>query len=244
MPETLLVFGTDKQFRTLQHLLYHHACGILNLHHAVEFQGQMLLCADVQGHTAYIALMHWSHHLGYDRITHLIGKGRQFFLRCAHHFWYEGNACARENVTHGLRWHVTIVFDAKDDFVESGDVNTIELYLRGGWFGRTHNLTQGRGQRHLVAEVHMALLQEFGHLRTCGMQTGQDGEDRFLARQHLLVQHLVGFVQLRQSWCTIDDGNGIDVLELLFAIVNGYTQLFGCSRSQNVDRIGYRRARE
>ena len=53
------------------------------------------------------------------------------------------------------------------------------------------------------------------------MQTGQDGENRFLALQHLLVEHLVGLIELRQSWCTIDDGDGIDVVELVFAVVDG-----------------------
>ena len=72
------------------------------------------------------------------------------------------------------------------------------------------------------------------------MQTWQDGEDGLLALQHLLVQHLVGLVELCQSGCTIDDGNGIDILETLLAIVDGDAQLLSRSCGEDVDGVGHR----
>ena len=41
----------------------------------------------------------------------------------------------------------------------------------------------------------MSLGQELCHLRTCGVQAGQDGEDGLAALLYLLVQHLVSLVE-------------------------------------------------
>ena len=76
------------------------------------------------------------------------------------------------------------------------------------------------------------------------MQTRQDGENRFLARQHLLMEHLVGLVELRQSRGAVDDGDGIDILKLLFTVVDGNAQLFSCSCGKDIYGISHGRAWE
>ena len=90
----------------------------------------------------------------------------------------------------------------------------------------------------------MSATEELLHLGTSRIDAGQYGEDWLLALQYLLVQHVVGFVELHQSRCTEDDHDGIDVLELLLAVVDGDAQVFGCSRCQDVDGVGHRRAGE
>ena len=67
----------------------------------------------------------------------------------------------------------------------------------------------------------MALLQEFRHRRACGMQAGQNGENRLLAFLNLLVQRLVGLVERGETRRAVDDSNGVDIVELLFAVVDG-----------------------
>ena len=62
------------------------------------------------------------------------------------------------------------------------------------------------------------------------MQARQDGEDGFLALEYLLVQRVVGLVELGQSRGAIDDGNGIDVVKLLFAVVDGQSEVLTRSR--------------
>ena len=72
------------------------------------------------------------------------------------------------------------------------------------------------------------------------MQTGQDGEDRFLTLFNLLVEHIVGLIELGESRCAVDDGDGIDIVELVFTIVNHRAQLLSRSCSKEVDGVGYR----
>ena len=69
--------------------------------------------------------------VGHNRIAYLLGKGDEFVLGGAYRLRDEGNACAGKNVAHGLGWYIAIVLDVKDNFVESGYVDTIKLYLRG-----------------------------------------------------------------------------------------------------------------
>ena len=57
------------------------------------------------------------------------------------------------------------------------------------------------------------------------MQAGKDGEDRFFTGLYLLVQYLVGLIERRQSGRSVDDGNGIDIVHLLFAKVDDGAQL-------------------
>ena len=78
-----------------------------------------------------IALMNRTYHLGHNRIAYLLGKGDEFVLGGAYRFRDEGNACAGKDVAHGLGRNISILLDIKDDFVESGYVDTIKLYFRG-----------------------------------------------------------------------------------------------------------------
>ena len=169
-----------------------------------------------------------SHHLGYHGVAHLVSKTCQFVFRRAHHLrnqWYAGT---RQDVAHRLWRHIAVLFNTIDDFVEPRYVNTIKLHLRRCRLRCVHNLRQGSGQRHLVREVYVSFLQKFSHLWAGSVQTRQNGEDRLLTLQYLLVQHLVSLIELRQPWCAIDDGNGIDVLKFMFTIVNSYAKLFRC----------------
>ena len=65
----------------------------------------------------------------------------------------------------------------------------------------------------------MTFLQELLHLGACRVEAWQHGEDRLLAFQRLLVEHIVGLVELRQSWCAVDHGDGVDIFEFMFAVV-------------------------
>ena len=71
------------------------------------------------------------------------------------------------------------------------------------------------------------------------MQTRKNGEDRFLAFHNLLVQHIVSLIELGQAWRAIDDSNGIDIVHLMFAIVDNQTQLLSCSCGQDINRVGH-----
>ena len=82
-------------------------------------------------------------------------------------------------------------------------------------------MCQRGGEGHFVAEVHMSLAQEFLYLRAGSVQTRQDGEDGLLAFQYLLVQHVIGLIQLHQTWCAENHHDGIDVVETLFTVVDG-----------------------
>ena len=84
----------------------------------------------------------------------------------------------------------------------------------------------------------MALAQEFLHLRTGRVQTGKDGEHRLLALQYLLVQHIVGLVELYQTGGAEDDHDGVDVVETLLTVVDGDAQMLGGAGGKNVDGIG------
>ena len=44
-----------------------------------------------------------------------------------------------------------------------------------------------------------------------------------MARTDFLVEYIVGLIELGKTWCTIDNGNGIDVVELLLAVIDDGT---------------------
>ena len=140
MAEALLIFGANEEFGTLQHLLDHDPCSSLDLHHPVVFQSQMFRCTDVQGNTAHITLMDRSHHLGHHREAHFLGKGDELVFRRAHQFWYQRNTRTFQNLTYNLWLDIAVGMDVKDDLIESGNIDAIELYLRGSRLGRAHDL--------------------------------------------------------------------------------------------------------
>ena len=108
MPEALLVFRTNKKFRTFQHLLNHHTCGIFDLHHSVELKGQVFWGTDIKCHAAHIAFVNGTYNLSYNRITHTIGKGCQFFFRGADQLGHKWDTCTFQDVTHGLWLDITV----------------------------------------------------------------------------------------------------------------------------------------
>ena len=128
--------------------------------------------------------------------------------------------------------------------MQTRDVDTIELHLKGRCLWSLHDLTQGSSQRNLVAEVDVSLFQEFLHFRTCGMEAGQDGEDRFFAFADLLIEHIVGLIELGEARGAVDDGNGINLIELVLAVVDDLSKLFWCASGEEIDGIGDRRTRE
>ena len=102
MSKTLLVFGTDKEFRTLDHLLYHHPDSSLNLHHTVEFKGQMFGCPDIQRHTSHITFMDRSYDFSHHRVSYLLGKDCQFLLIVTNHFRNHRNTGTLQKLMHNF----------------------------------------------------------------------------------------------------------------------------------------------
>ena len=244
MAKAFLVLGTDEQLRALQHLLHHYARGVLNLHHAVELQCQVFGGAYVQRHAANVALVNGSHHLGHYGEADPFGKGRQLVLRRAHQLRHHGDTGTRQQFAHRFGLDVAILADARDDLVQPRYVYAVELHFGRCRGRRAHDLTQRCGQCHLVAEVHVTLGQKLGHLGACRVQTGQNGEDGLAALANFLVQHVVCLVELGQSRRAVDDGNGIDVRQLLLAVVNGRGQLLGRACGKDVDGVGNCRTRQ
>ena len=237
MSETGFILGTDEQFGSPEHLLHHDTRSTFDLHHAFELELEMFGSANIQGDTAHIALVDGTNDLGNNGIAHALGKCHEFVLLGRDEFRNHRNASTRENVANGLRRHVTIAVYAMNDFVELREVDAIELHLWRCRLWRVHNLGEGCGQRHLVGKVDVSLLQELGNLRSCGMQTGQHRKYGFLALQYLLVQGLVSLVEGGESRRSVDDCNSVDVVELLFAVVNGNSQLSGSTCGQYVDGV-------
>ena len=72
------------------------------------------------------------------------------------------------------------------------------------------------------------------------MQTWQHREYRFLALAYLLIQHVVRLVQLRQSRRSVYHGYGVDVVELVLAVVYHCAQLLCRTCGKEVNRVSYR----
>ena len=145
MTETLLVLGTDKQLRAFEHLLYHDSGSILNLHHTVELQSQVLGCADVQRHTSYITLMHRSDDLRHNGIAHAVSTADQLVFISADHLRNHRDACAGEYLAHQRGLYIATLVDTHDGLVQTGNVNAIQLHLRGRRSWRAHDLAEGCG---------------------------------------------------------------------------------------------------
>ena len=58
------------------------------------------------------------------------------------------------------------------------------------------------------------------------------------------MQRFVGLVERGEARRAIYDGNGIDVVELLFAVVDSQSELDTRTRGENVDGVGDGRARK
>ena len=84
----------------------------------------------------------------------------------------------------------------------------------------------------------MSLLQKLSHLGACGVKAGEYGEDGFAAGEDLLVQRLVGFVEGGEARGAVDDSDGVDVVELMFAEVDGGAQLLSGACGQDIDGVG------
>lgn len=233
------------RFGAAHHLLDRDARGTLYLHHAGELEGQVLWRADVERHTSHVTLMDGAHDLGHHRITHLLGESQEFLFRGADHLGHHRDAGTGEHVAHGVGSEPSAVFSfklqashlAEEHIVQAGDVDTVEFHLMGGWLRGVHDARQGRGQRHLVAEVDMSLRKELGHLWAGSDHAGQDGEDGFAAATDAAVEHIIGLVELGEAWCAVDDGDGIDIVETVFAVVDDGAQLCGCARGEEVDGV-------
>ena len=204
----------------------------------------MIAVHDVEGNTSHIALVHRTNHLGHHGEAHFLGKGNHCSLVLAHEFGHHGYAGTLEQLAHHIGFYITVLLDLADDFTNAWNINAKKFDFRCGRLWSLHDLCQGCGQCHLIAEVDMSLAQEFGHLWSCGVQTGKNGENRFLAFQNLLMQHVVSLVELYQAGSTEDDKDGINVLETVFAEVDGNAKMLGCTRGEDVDGVGHRRAGE
>ena len=237
MAEAGLVFRADEQLAALQHLLHHYARSPLYPHHAVEFEGEMLGGAYVEGHSAHVALMHRAYHLGHDGVAHLLGEGRKLGLVVAHFLGHHRYAGALEQLMHVPGGYVSVAVDALDDLPYARHIDAEQLYFGRGGLRGLHHLGEGCGERDLVAEVDMPLLQELGHLWAGRVEARQYGEDGLLALQDFLVQHVVSLVKLHEAGRAEDDEDGVDALEAVLAVVDGQGEMLGRAGGEDVDGV-------
>ena len=88
----------------------------------------------------------------------------------------------------------------------------------------------------------MPLLQKLCHFGSCRVETGKDGEYRFLTFQYLLVKHIVGLEELHQSRSSKYNHYGVHLVEAVLAIVYRCCKMFGSACGENVYRICHRRS--
>ena len=87
----------------------------------------------------------------------------------------------------------------------------------------------------------MTFSKKSGNFRSGGIDRRKNGEDRFTAGLHLLMQHIVHLEHGNQSRRTENSQNGIYRIEFLFAVFQTEPQMIGSSRSQDINRISYSR---
>ena len=83
----------------------------------------------------------------------------------------------------------------------------------------------------------MPLFKELRHLRAGRVEARQYGEDWLLAFQYFLVQHVVSLVQLYKSGRTEDYEDGVDVIEAVFAVVDGERKVLRRAGGEDVDGV-------
>ena len=240
MSESLFVLRAYEHLGAFQHLLNHHGHGTFYLHHPFKLQRQVLGSPDVECHAPYVAFVNRSHHLGHHGVAHLFGKGDEVLFLRTHFLGNHGNAGALKELPHHVWRHIARLFHLANNIADSRYVNAEQFYLRRGGRGSLHHLCQGGGQRHLVAEVYVPLAQEFAYLRPRRVDARQDGENGFATFLYLLVKHVVSLVELHQSGRAKDDEHRVDVVEFLFAEVDGNAQVLARPRGQDVDGVAHR----
>ena len=188
-----------EELGALNHLLHHDGGGFGYLHHAVELCRQHLLGADVQRHTAHVALVDGPNDLGHYGIAALLGKGANVVFLSTHKLGHRGDAGCRQQLVNKIRGDITISVDAVDDTADARHINTVDDHILVGGSRRLHNL-------------------ELLHFRASGADAGQDREYGLAALLNLLVQHIVDLENLHQSGGTEDNHDGIDVVHLFAGV--------------------------
>ena len=203
----------------------------------------MLLALDAEYHAADVRLVDGPHDLGHHREARAAGKGQHFFLLGRHELVHQRDARRTEQGLHLMGRDVAVVGDGVDDATDARHVHAKQLDFVGRGAGYIHDARQHGTQRHLVGKVYVALLQEGSHLGSGCVDGGQDGENRLAAGLHGFVQHVVHVEHRHQARRAEDGHHGVDVVELVFAIVQTELQVFGRTRSENVDGVSHRSAR-
>ena len=187
--------------------------------------------------------MYRSYHLGHHGEACLLGKGQHLFLLAADKFGHGGDAGGGEQLVNQVGRDVgplgALGVYSVDNLSDAGHVHSVDDHVLVGRGGRLHDLGQGGGQRHLVAEVHVAALEKLLHLRPGSAHAGQDGEDGLATLLDLLVEHVVDLEEFHQSGCAEDDHDGVDVGHVVLAEVDGYSQMLGGAGGQDVDGVGH-----
>ena len=231
MPEFLLILGSDKQFRSFQHRLHHDTRYFRNLHHPFKLQRQMLFTLYIQYHTAYIGFVHRPHHLCHYRESGTTGKCKHLFLVCRHKLLHYRNTGRMQQSLHVMRFYITVFGDGINDAADARNIHAKQLYFIIRRFRGIHNARQCRTQCHFIGKVHVTFGKESGHFGSCRINGRKDGEYRFPASLHLLMQHIVHFEHGDQSRCTENSHYRIHIIKLLFAIFQTKTQMLRRTRS-------------
>ena len=87
----------------------------------------------------------------------------------------------------------------------------------------------------------MTFSKKSGNFCSGGIDRRENGEDRFTATLHFLMQHIVHLEHGNQSRRTENSQNSIYRIEFLFAVFQTEPQMIGSSRSQDINRISYSR---
>ena len=199
----------------------------------------MLLGLDVQHHAAHVRLVHRAYYLGHNGKARATRKSQHFVFLDRHEFLHHRNAGRTQQGLHLIGRDVTVLLNGVDDTPDARYVHTEQLNLVIGRPRGIEHPAQGCTQGYLVGKVHVAFGQEVGHFCSCRIDRRQDGKYRLAAMLHLLVQDVVHLVHGHQPRRAKDGQHGIDVIQLLFAIIQTKSQMFGCTRSQDVDGIAH-----
>ncbi len=158
MTKLLLVLGADKQFDTFEHGLHHDAVGIGDLHHAIEFECQVLFVLNVEHHTAYIRFMNRPNHLGHHRKTRTTSKSKDLFFLSRNKLIDHRNAGRTQQRLYEMGFNVSIFGDGIDDATNARHIDTEQFDLGSSRSRYVDNARQGSAQGHFIGKIHVSFL--------------------------------------------------------------------------------------
>ena len=193
----------------------------------------------IQDYTADIGFMNRSDNLHDNRKVDLLFQCLDVCFACDDPFGNPWNACRIQQTGNRFARQKSfrrIIDDVPNGvFVDSRHVDDGRL-----WPGCVVNRGQGPAERDLIGKIDVTGIKEVLNFPAGVNQGRQYRVNRFLANFQLFAQHFVNVGNIKQAGAAKNHHHCIDLIELVFAVIDDGAQLRCSTGRQKINRVADR----